>query len=349
VTHVVDERDPERRYFGHYQALDPLDGAGEAPLWHAWDPYLGRYVVIASLGHIDPEVLRSSLGDLDGALRRWTGVSAFHASDVWHFFAGDGVESPFIVLAPSGQARGSAEDEPRIAALPLLAAVPAVQAAFAAWPGRLWGALALALLMVVLIPLTLFMAAANRSDRDTPVVSAVVVALSTPTLGVEPTATMSPEPTPTSSPVAASRRPAAAQPRVAEARKKEGAAAPAPVPPARARPSVDSADSIVRGIRPGEVVALPGQMVGAVVLVRDWLVQHCLQVEQQYLEAGQTFACGWRGVAIEGSLPEVTATFTQIDRHMQTGRDLHTGKRVRLLCTDRCVALEQETSVVEVY
>jgi len=34
---------------------------------------------------------------------------------------------------------------------------------------------------------------------------------------------------------------------------------------------------------------------------------------------------------------------------MQTGRDLHTGKRVRLLCTDRCVALEQETSVVEVY
>jgi hypothetical protein len=331
---VSNERQPSAQRFGHYQAIAALDGHGEARLWHAWDPYLGRFVVVASLASLDAAALEAALPNLDAALRRWTGVAAYRAGDVLHFFPGSDSEDAYIVLSPAGTSSGGA------------AAAPPETAARRDL--TFWLPLALATLAILGLPLFLYLGSLGPGSAPPPPI--VVPRAPTHTECIPPTATSSPTavPTATPGPQPPAKRQAAA-PKAAPAADIGAPVAPKPEPPVTTFIPADPEESRARGVQPGTVTAMTRRMVGAETLVREWLLRHCHEVERGYLAAGRNFACGWMGVAIDGALPELTVTFTRIDRNLPTGRDLYTNRSVRLLCTDHCITLQEDTTTAEVY
>ncbi len=354
-----------RQRFGQYQAIEELESRGTARLWHAWDPYLGRFVIIASLAEIDGESLQTGLANLDAALRGWTGVASFTRRDVLHFFPGNESESAFVVLAPKSPATAFAEETapPRVAA----AAVPASESIdferdAAARPERrsesragTWIPLLLALIGILALPIVLYLL--SRDGACAAPVPPPMPATATPTHCIAATATSTATPLPTSTPARAKPRaaakPAAPAAKAPASRPKQAAPAiGAPIAPAPEPPIVryvpDEADAPTV-IQPGTVTAMTRRATNVGTLVREWLLAHCHRIETAYLEAGRNFACGWMGVTIDGELPEITVTYTQIERHLPTERDLYTNKVVRLLCTDHCITLEEDTVGAEIY
>mgnify|MGYP007073189579 CR=1 FL=1 len=371
---MSDDKADTKRRFGHYQAVELLDGAGEAELWHAWDPYLGRFVVVISLAGHDTDALEAGLNDLDAALRRWTGLASFSTQDVLHFFPGSSDEPAYAVLAPKTPPRR--RDRGGTVAAGAAAATAAPVAASVAFddaiaaddreprraespPSIAWLPLLLAALAILGLPAMLYLASEDGgcappapvfSPTSTPTHTHCVAPTETPT--VVPTATPRPQPVAAAAPRVRERPkpPQRKDPPERRARPEVGAPiAPAVEPPIVTYVPAEPEGYRSRGVEPGTVTAMTRRMVGANTLVREWLLRHCHEVERRYLAAGRNFACGWMGVAIEGALPELTVTFTQIDRHLPTARDLYTNKTVRLLCTDHCVTLQEEANTAEVY
>lgn len=335
-----------RRHFGAYQAIEALEGTGEAQLWHAWDPFLGRYVIVAELADQDTDTVKRDLADLDAALRRWTGIAAFRAADVLHFFPGDGASDAYIVLAPGGAVRAVAAGAPT-------GVEPATSTPTPAARARRDGGILLALAAAAILFLALLVALIwiLRTARPP---DAVLLPASPPTATlptcIEPTPTHTWVPTPTEVPTATVKpaAPPKPQPKPAARRPKAPGGPPIAAVPPPAAPLPETAQ-VYRGTRPGTVTALTPHLGDPAALVQEWLLRHCAAVEVAHREAGRNVACGWMGVVIEGALPEVTVVFTQIDRHVPSGRDLYTDRRFRLLCTERCIVLAHETNTAEVY
>lgn len=331
--------DDTTKRFGHYQAIEPLDSPGAAQLWHSWDPYLGRFVVVASLAAIDAATLEAALADLDSALRRWTGTDGFTAQDVLHFFPGNEHEGAFVVLMPHVRARPGH---------PVAAAVPHAAGATS------WLPLAMAALLILGLPAILYVLASGYSSATPPPPPLAIASTPTPTECMQATSTPTAVP-PATAPVR--RAPAKAKPAAApaaEPARRKSADVGAPVAPAAEPPLAVQVPALPeeyqpRGVEPGTVTATTRRMGNASTLVREWLLRNCHEVERAYLAAGRNFACGWMGVVIEGDLPELTVSYTQIERHLPTSRDLYTNRRVRLLCTENCIKLSEETTQAEVY
>lgn len=332
-----DERQPQAQRFGHYRAIAALEGRGEAALWHAWDPYLGRFVLVASLAGMDADSVRAALADLDGAVRRWTGVASFAAADVLHFFPGSDSEDAWLVLQlPAGP--------------PATTAAATIGSGPAPAPRRdaaLFAALVLAGLAILGLPLLLYLLSGRSPAAAPPPVVAVPTATATACAPALPSPTATPEPTATAKPRPPARKAAAPAPPSLEVGAPIKPATPAAeMPVARWVPAEPERSGAVQ---PGTVTAMTRRMAGADTLVREWLLRHCHEVERAYQAAGRNFACGWMGVTIEGDLPELTVTFTQIDRNLPTGRDLYINRSVRLLCTEHCITLQDEATTAEVY
>ena len=329
-----DERQPQAQRFGHYRAIAALEGRGEAALWHAWDPYLGRFVLVASLAGMDADSVRAALADLEGALRRWTGLASFSAADVLHFFPGSDSEDAWIVLQPPAT---PAATNPAATIGTGPAAAPRRDAA-------LFAALALAALAILGLPLLLYLLSGRSPAAAPPPV--VIVPTATACAPATPSPTATPLPTATARPRPPARKAAAPPPSAEVGAPIKPATPAAEMPVARWVPAEPERSG---GVQPGTVTAMTRRMAGADTLVREWLLRHCHEVERAYLAAGRNFACGWMGVTIEGDLPELTVTFTRIERHLQSGRDLYTHRSVRLLCTDHCITLMDEATTAEVY
>lgn len=400
---MTTDSDGTRTRFAHYQAIEDLDSSGSAELWHGWDPYLGRYVVIASLADIAPTEIKESLADLDNALRRWTGIAAYRAEEILHFFPGSDDETAFVVLPPKGPPRrvASGVAAPTPAASQVIdfadeSSVDQTRGAPGSRPtvGRTgssggepipWLRGLLAALVILGLPFLLMYCAGDiergcvgcgeveivdETIDDPAGLVPVVFATPTPThthcIQHTPTPTKKPRPKPKQNLAPVRReqqapppRPTATPMRDARIDSRIGAPIP-PAPivqapaPARVAPipiepvPIEPSGAII-GIRPGNVTALTRRMANAGTLVREWLLRYCHDVERRYLAEGRNFACGWMGVDLDGTLPELVVRFTQIDRHMPTGRDLYSKKQIRLLCTDHCVTLAEETTLAEVY
>lgn len=355
-------KDNIRQRFGQYQAIEELESRGPARLWHAWDPYLGRFVIVASLADIDAESLQAGLANLDEALRGWTGVASFTRQDVLHFFPGNESESAFVVLAPKSPATAFGEEPARhrVAAAAVTGSESIDFESDAAdrrerrseSRAGTWIPLLIALIGILALPIVLYLL--SRDGACAAPVPPPMPATATSTQCIAATATPTATPVPTSTPVRAKPH-AAAKPvaKAAPGRAKQPAPAiGAPIAPAAEPPIVryapDEADAPTV-IQPGTVTAMTRRATNVGTLVREWLLAHCHRIETAYLEAGRNFACGWMGVTIDGELPEITVSYTQIERHLATERDLYTNKVVRLLCTDHCVTLEEDTVGAEVY
>lgn len=86
--------------FGRYEAVEDLGRSGRGQLWRAWDPFLERFVVIASLPDVDPAELHRGVTALDDALRRWLGPWYAGNRDVLDFGPGGDNSPAFLVFNP---------------------------------------------------------------------------------------------------------------------------------------------------------------------------------------------------------------------------------------------------------
>lgn len=82
--------------FGRYEAVENIGPVERGLLWRAWDPYLERYVVVASLPDVDAAELHRLLPELDHALRVWLGGEDPDA--ILDFAPGNRREPPFFVF-----------------------------------------------------------------------------------------------------------------------------------------------------------------------------------------------------------------------------------------------------------
>lgn len=326
--------------FGPYQAVARLEGLGTAELWHAWDPYLGRFVVVVSLVHLPAADVRAALQDVGAALRGWTGVPTYGPADVLHFSPGGEGEGAFVAVLPR-QANGGGGGIAAAAFEPPVRPTPPMP----------WERMVLLALAVIAVPALLFWLAWSKEPE--PRYAIPLPPSPTATIATCHTATPWPTETPTAVPPPAPRRqkpraqaPAPKPAKVARVPAPIGDAAVEPTPELPRGPLLDAP---VVGIRPGSVTAYGPGLMGTEQLVREWLLRHCHEVERAYQARGENFACGWMGVSMDGTPPDLTLRYTRIDRHMTTGRDLYIKKKIRLHCSGHCTALTEETDLAEVY
>lgn len=86
--------------FGRYEAVEELGPQGRGQLWRAWDPFLERFVLIASVPGLDPAELHRGVAALDDALRRWLGPWSDGDRFVLDFApGGEGIPAFFVFEA----------------------------------------------------------------------------------------------------------------------------------------------------------------------------------------------------------------------------------------------------------
>ena len=97
--------------FGRYEAIEALgtpidrtadrstDAAGDLPEWHAWDPFLERYVNVIDLSALDPGEVFDRSRDIDIAVEEWTG-RRIDQSAIIDFAPGLAGSPAYVVFLP---------------------------------------------------------------------------------------------------------------------------------------------------------------------------------------------------------------------------------------------------------
>lgn len=65
--------------FGRYEATEDLGQQLRSRCWRAWDPFLERWVIVATLPGLDPAELHRALQGYNGGIQRWIGEEDYGA------------------------------------------------------------------------------------------------------------------------------------------------------------------------------------------------------------------------------------------------------------------------------